>query len=151
MVIDGSEPLHAEDVEIARLAEGRPTVAVVNKSDLPALVDLSGFLLGTPRALVSALTGDGLDMLREVILDKVLAGEVLQSDSIFVTSTRHKEILSQAAEHVQGTLETLSKGLPADFATIDLRAALDGLGEITGQTFTEDLLDNIFSNFCIGK
>ncbi len=150
MVIDGSQPLEQEDVEIARLAEGRPTVVAVNKTDLPEAADFN-FLQGAPRARVSALTGEGLDALQETILGKVLGGEVLQSDSILVTSTRHKEALSRAVEHVQGTLQTLEQGLPADFVTIDLRAALDHLGEITGQTFTEDLLDNIFSNFCIGK
>ncbi len=151
MVIDGSQPLQTEDADIARLTEGRPTVVVVNKTDLPELVDLSDFLPGAPRARVSALTGEGLDALRKTILDKVLGGEVLASDSIFVTSTRHKDILTRALEHVQAALGTLEQGLPADFVTIDLRAALDLLGEITGQTFTEDLLDNIFSNFCIGK
>lgn len=151
MVVDGSEPLQQEDAEIARLTEGRPTVVAVNKTDLPETADLSGFLPGAPRARISALMGEGLDALRETILDKVLGGEVMQSDSIFVTSTRHKEALSRAVEHVQGALDTLERGMPADFVTIDLRAALDGLGEITGQAFTEDLLDNIFSNFCIGK
>jgi tRNA modification GTPase len=151
LVVDGSEPLEAEDWDIARLAERRPVVVVTNKRDLPLAADLEGFLPSAPRVRVSALTGEGLDELKEMILDQALGGEILPSDGILVTSVRHKEALDCAVEHVRAAKATLREGLPADFVTIDLRAALDSLGEITGQTVAPDMLDSIFSKFCIGK
>lgn len=151
LVVDGSEPLQPEDWEIAGMSEGRSAVMVVNKRDLPAMADVSEFLSTAPQARVSALTGEGLDELRQAILDKALGGEVLASDGILVTSARHKEALARALRHVEKAEATLRQGLPADFVTIDLRAALDDLGEITGQAVSPDLLDSIFSNFCIGK
>jgi tRNA modification GTPase len=151
LVVDGSEPLQPEDWEIVGMSEGRSAVVVVNKRDLPAMADLSEFLSAAPQARVSALTGEGLDELRQAILDKALGGEVLASDGILVTSARHKEALARALRHVEKAEATFREGLPADFVTIDLSAALDDLGEITGQAVSPDLLDSIFSNFCIGK
>ena len=151
LVVDGSEPLEAADWDIVQMAERRPVVIVVNKRDLPLAADLEGFLPSAPRVRVSALTDEGLDELKEVVLDKALGGEILQSDGILVTSVRHKEALARALERVRTARATLSAGLPADFVTIDLRAALDALGEITGQTVAPDMLDRVFSNFCIGK
>lgn len=151
LVVDGSEPLEAEDWDIAQMAKKRPVVAVVNKRDLPLAADLEGFLPSAPRVGVSALTGEGLDELKEVILDQTLGGQVLPSDGILVTSIRHKEALARAVDRVRTARATLRAGLPADFVTIDLRAALDALGEITGQTVARDMLDSIFSRFCIGK
>jgi tRNA modification GTPase len=151
LVVDGSERLQPEDWEIAHMAQGRQALIVVNKRDLPEAATLAGFLPTMPRVRVSALTSEGLDELRAAVLDKALGGEVLASDGILVTSARHKEALSRSLQHIQTAKATLREGLPADFVAIDLRAALDGLGEITGQTVTSDLLDSIFSNFCIGK
>jgi tRNA modification GTPase len=151
MVVDGSEPLQQEDWEIARLAQERPTVLVINKSDLPTVAGIVDLLPGAPRVQVSALTGEGLDDLKTMILHQVLGGEVMASDGILVTSARHKDALARAQGHVQKAAKTFHDGLPADFVTIDLRAALDSLGEVTGQTVTADLLDSVFANFCIGK
>jgi tRNA modification GTPase len=151
LVVDGSERLQAEDWDIAQMAERRPVVVVVNKRDLPLAADLQGFLPSAPRVRVSALTGEGLEELKEVVLDQALGGEVVPSDGILVTSVRHKEALARAVERVRAARTTLRAGLPADFVTIDLRAALDALGEITGQTVAPDMLDSIFSRFCIGK
>jgi len=151
MVVDGSEPLQQEDWEIARLAQERPTVLVINKSDLPTVAGIVDLLPGAPRVQVSALTGEGLDDLKTMILHQVLGGEVMASDGILVTSARHKDVLARAQGHVQKAAKTFHDGLPADFVTIDLRAALDSLGEVTGQTVTADLLDSVFANFCIGK
>ena len=151
LVVDGSQPLQTGDLDIARLAEGRTALVVVNKRDLPSAADLNRFLPAAPRACVSALTGEGLDGLRRAILDRALGGEMLASDGILITSVRHKEALVRALRHVEKAEATFQQGLPADFVTIDLRAALDSLGEITGQAVSPDVLDSIFSNFCIGK
>lgn len=151
LVVDGSEPLRAEDDAIAQLTQGRATIVVVNKRDLPAVANLGAFLPGARRVHISALTGDGLEDLRAAMLESALGGEVMASNGILVSSVRHKEALTRALHYLEHAEATLRQGLPADFATIDLRASLDALGEITGQTVTPDLVDSIFANFCIGK
>jgi tRNA modification GTPase len=75
----------------------------------------------------------------------------LGNESVLVTNVRHQEALRRAAEHLQASVISLEQGLPLDFVSIDLRAAYDALGEVTGETASEDLLDKIFSEFCIGK
>ncbi|MDH7490333.1 MAG: tRNA uridine-5-carboxymethylaminomethyl(34) synthesis GTPase MnmE [Anaerolineae bacterium] len=151
VIVDGSEPLRPEDHAIAELTQGRTAIAVVNKCDLPTVANLAGFLPGAPQVRISALTGQGLDDLRAAMLGLALGGEAMASNGILVSSVRHKEALARALDHVEKAETTYRQGLPADFVTIDLRAALDALGEITGQTVTPDLVDNIFANFCIGK
>ena len=106
---------------------------------------------GATFVVTSTLTGAGLPELEETIADLVLAGKTLHSASVLVTSARHQEALRRAAEHLGASLVSLERGLPLDFVSIDLRAAYDALGEITGETASDDLLDKIFSEFCIGK
>jgi len=87
----------------------------------------------------------------EDIANLVLAGKTLQSESALITSARHQESLRRASDHIRASLLPLREGLPLDFVSIDLRAAYDALGEVTGETASEDLLERIFSEFCIGK
>ena len=74
-----------------------------------------------------------------------------RGESVLVTSARHQEALRRVAEHLRAAISSLEQALPLDFVSIDLRAAYDALGEVTGETASEDLLDRIFSEFCIGK
>jgi tRNA modification GTPase len=111
----------------------------------------SGILPGTPRVPVSATEGTGIEELEERMWEMVMRGEVSASDALLVTSPRHKEAIQQAHDHLSAALESAASGMPADFLTIDLHAAVNALGEVTGETATEDLLDAIFSRFCIGK
>ena len=97
------------------------------------------------------LTGTGITELEEHIANLVLAGKTLQSESALITSARHQESLRRASEHIRASLIPLREGLPLDFVSIDLRAAYDALGEVTGETASEDLLERIFQEFCIGK
>ena len=104
-----------------------------------------------PLVFTSTLTGAGLPALEETIADLVLVGKTIQGESALVTSARHSEALRRAAEHLRASFIPLHQGLPLDFVSIDLRAAYDALGEVTGETASEDLLERIFSEFCIGK
>jgi tRNA modification GTPase len=111
-------------------------------------------VLGTinrPLLMTSTLTGTGLSALEATLADLVLGGKTIQGESALVTSARHQEALRRAAEHLRASLVPLQQALPLDFVSIDLRAAYDALGEITGETASEDLLERIFSEFCIGK
>ncbi len=151
MTVDVSEPLQPSDSQIAELIGDKPAILVANKVDLPQLALLDELLPGVKRVRVSALSGQGLEDLEEAILDTVLSGKVVASDLPLVTNPRHKEALQEALDHVEAAVEASTSDIPADLIAIDVTAAVDALGEITGETATEDLLQIIFSEFCIGK
>jgi len=132
----------------------RPVILIVNKSDCRQLVEIAQLRQmwpGAPLIHTSMLTSAGIAELEEHIANLVLAGKTLQSESALITSTRHQESLRRASEHIRASLLPLREGLPLDFVSIDLRAAYDALGEVTGETASEDLLERIFHEFCIGK
>ncbi|MGQ9502108.1 MAG: tRNA uridine-5-carboxymethylaminomethyl(34) synthesis GTPase MnmE [Anaerolineae bacterium] len=154
LVVDGSCPLEAADFEIATLIGEQPAVVAVNKCDLPASTRADttrSILPSAPHVRISALTGQGIEDLESTILEKILGGQVLTSDMPLVSNARHKAAISQAREHVLAAIEGHQKGLSTDLVAIDVREAVDALGEITGETVTTDLLETIFSQFCIGK
>jgi tRNA modification GTPase len=132
----------------------RAMIVVVNKADCPQrfeIDELDTMWPGAPIVTTSTLTGAGLPDLEETIADLVLAGRALYGESALITSARHQEALRRAAENLRASLISLGHGLPLDFVSIDLRATYDALGEVTGETASDDLLDRIFSEFCIGK
>jgi tRNA modification GTPase len=151
LVIDGSEPLQSADSEIADLVGDKPAIVVINKVDLAQKAKPDGLLPQADRVSISALTGQGLGKLEETIVETVFSGRVVTTDEPLVSSPRHKELLSRALDHLKAAQGAHNEGMAADFVAIDLTAAVDALGEITGETATEDLLETIFSKFCIGK
>lgn len=160
-VIDLSLPLSEEDYYIAKLInEFNPQAKVIivgNKLDLPQVVnekDLNHFPLPTshlPILKVSATLGKGIDKLEEKIYQMFIKAELQTVDAVLVTNLRHKEALIQAKEALLRTKMTTEENLSEEFIALDLREALDSLGKIIGETVTEDILDNIFSQFCVGK
>jgi tRNA modification GTPase len=108
-------------------------------------------LAGIPHVSVSAKESTGLDQLEKMIADLVLESGVEISRDILVTSIRHKECLLRAAEFLHEVLSAAAADVSLDILSIDLKAAWEALGEINGDTVGEDLLDRIFSEFCIGK
>jgi tRNA modification GTPase len=154
LLVDTSEPLQDYDREVASLVAAKPAVVVANKSDLPSRVDaeaLAGLLPGRRIVRTVAATGAGVPELEAAIVDEVLAGRARASAEPLVSNPRHKDALGRAREHLLVALRGQKEGLPADFVTIDLTAAATALGEITGESVSEDLLETIFSQFCIGK
>ncbi len=154
LVVDGSEILQQQDREIAAMVADRAKLVIVNKTDLAERIEIGELMeiLGdTPVVRASAATGHGLNEIEEAVVTTVMTGTVSASDALLVTNPRHKDALSRALSHLEAAKESLETGMPADFITIDLTAAAEALGEITGETVTEDLLENIFSRFCIGK
>ena len=151
LVVDGSEPIAEADRQIAGLAAGKTAILVVNKIDLPRAGGDFDILPEATRVEISALTGEGLEGLEEAIVEVVFSGQVLTSDEPLVSSPRHKDILKRASDHLASAQGAHARGMPADFVAIDLTSAANVLGEITGETVTEDLLETIFSEFCVGK
>jgi tRNA modification GTPase len=152
LVIDASQPLTGADQAIAALVGDKPAISVLNKVDLLDTVpDATPTLAEGASVSISALTGDGLDSLEDAIVETVFSGQASPSSTPVVTSTRHKQALEQALDHVDAARTASRAGLFADLVSIDLVAAVNALGEITGQTASDDLIESIFSNFCIGK
>jgi tRNA modification GTPase len=154
VVLEGSQPVMAGDWEIADLVGPKPAILIINKNDLPSAQRLAvpaDLLPGARRARISALTGQGIETLEDAIVELVLGGEVTLADTPLVSNPRHKALLQHALGHTQAAITAQQAGLSPDLVAIDVREATEALGEITGETVTEDLLDTIFSKFCIGK
>ena len=100
---------------------------------------------------ISALEGEKIEELKKLMKQRALENKHYDASSILVTSSRHRDALLKSQEHVRSALEALDRGMTGDFLSIDLRAALNELGTITGEITNEDVLDSIFSRFCIGK
>ncbi len=100
---------------------------------------------------ISALEGEKIDELKKLMKQRALENKEYDSSSLLVTSSRHRDALQNAQENVRSALKALDQGMTGDFLSIDLRSALKDLGTITGEITTEDILDSIFSRFCIGK
>ncbi len=152
-VVDGSRPLDPDNAAIADRLAGRPTILVRHKRDLPPAVtddELARLAPGAPIVASSAVEPEGTAELEAALWEGLTAGLVV-SDAPLVTNPRHKAALARALGALDAARATQQAGLPADFVTIDLRAALDALGEITGESVGDDLLEAIFSRFCIGK
>jgi tRNA modification GTPase len=160
LVLDASQPLTDADHAIAALVGDKTAIVVLNKVDLLTSAARAQDarptghcpILDTACCVpVSALTGEGLEALEETIVEAVFSGQVSASEAPAVTSPRHKEALNRALEQVSAARTASRAGLSADLVAIDLTAAVNTLGEITGQTASDDLLEIIFENFCIGK
>ncbi len=152
-VVDGSQPLEALDHAVARLVDTKPALVTINKCDIPGegAVASGDLLPDAPHRRISALTGQGLAELEQAILELLLGGQVNASDTPLVSNPRHKAALSRALDHVRAALDGEQDAVSADLLAIDVRDAVDALGEITGETAGEDLLEAIFSQFCVGK
>ena len=149
-VLDGSEALRQDDLEIASLVATVPSVIIVwNKVDLPAVAQPSP-LTGWPEVRVSALTGEGLPELEMVLLETALGSYRLSGEPC-LSSERQRNAVEQAIAAIQTALEGAQKGMPPDILALDVRLAADALGEITGETASDELLALIFSSFCVGK
>ena len=146
-VLDSSEPLTAADQEYLEEFQKRRRVLILNKADLPARLDLpKDFADQVP---VSCLTGAGIEELKDRIKQLVWAGEIQGEMLQVMINSRHQDALRRACEAVERTLDALRSGISLELAALDLRIAVQAVGEIVGKTTTEDLLDTIFSQFCI--
>ncbi len=149
LVLDASEPLTESDRGLIPLLEGKTVVVAANKIDLPQRAVLD--ILPWPLAFTSALTSEGLKELEEKMVSSVFNGQVFTSEALLVSNPRHREALERAERHLSQAQVALESSLPDDFITIDVTAALNALGEVTGETVQGELLETIFSQFCIGK
>ena len=155
LVIDGSEPLTADDRQLISLVSDRRAIIALNKIDLPQCLsskDIRSLAMDTiPVAEVSATEGTGLHHLKSAIRDLAIHEAPASAEAVFVTKIRHKVALRSAKESLQYAMKSVQAGMPPELIAVDLRGSLKSLGEIVGETASEEILDQIFSKFCIGK
>ena len=149
LVLDGSLPLTREDHRVREEVKGKNVIVVVNKSDLSRKLD--GLGSDEVKISLSCRTGDGFDDLKRAISDAVKQGTMGAREHLWAVNQRHTTALEQTRSSLNRAFVSISSGLSPEFAALDLRGALDSLGTITGATYTEDILERIFHNFCIGK
>ncbi|HTL18249.1 MAG TPA: tRNA uridine-5-carboxymethylaminomethyl(34) synthesis GTPase MnmE [Patescibacteria group bacterium] len=149
-VFDAGEPLTAEDEQFLAEFAGKKRILVCNKIDLPRRLSFPQ-QLAEGVVKVCCVTGEGIEPLKDTIKELVWSGEVRADMLETMINSRHRECLSRAGEAVKRALEAFQSGQTLELIAMDIRIGANAIGEIVGKTTTEDLLDSIFSQFCIGK
>jgi len=151
-LLDSSRPYDSDDRLVADSISTSKKVIVFNKSDLPGLLQLPADLLSVPAISVSTSSGEGIVALKTVISEAFLHGKSVDSrEYILLTRARHRDALQSVASILNSLKSAPEKLLHGELVALDLREALDLLGQVTGETTPDDILDLIFSQFCIGK
>lgn len=153
-VFDASRELTEEDYNIIDLIKGKKSIAIFNKTDLPnsyTMEDLRKLLGHIEIIEASIANGIGIDKLEEKIKEMFYSGSLELDSTVVVTNIRHKNQLEKALRNMESALEDIRANIPLDCIEVDLRDCWDNLGEISGDTISEDILDRIFNEFCIGK
>ena len=152
-VVDSSRKLDDNDEEIFNLIKGHKVIILLNKSDLSPLVTAGEIRLKTDfEALeVSVKKGDGMDIFAEKIREMFYKGEINSNDELMITNLRHKTLLNDAVTSLKMVKKSIEDNMPEDFFSIDLMSAYEQLSKIVGEAVEEDLVNTIFSKFCMGK
>ena len=152
-VVDSSEALTEEDERIMEMIRDKHVIILLNKSDLEQVVSVSDMERRTGQKVIqfSAKNREGMEELEETISDLFFAGSLDFNDEIYITSARQKTALLQAFESLKKVKESIRNGMPEDFYSIDLMDAYEYFGLIIGESVEDDLVNEIFSRFCMGK
>ena len=152
-VVDSSRPLDENDEEIISMLDSRKAIVLYNKTDLEPKVDMKALKerVNRPVISVSAKEETGIRELEKEIKNMFFRGEISFNDEVYITNARHKEALMEAAESLRLVKNSIEMDMPEDFFSIDLMNAYESLGRIIGESVGEDLVNEIFSKFCMGK
>lgn len=153
-MLDISTELTKEDLQILKLIENKKALILINKTDLSQKADLDKAkeLMNNKKIIkISLMEEKGLEEVEEAIEELVYKGEIKAKDRLLVTNVRHKNSLERALKSMREGTEAIEKKMPLDFVEVDVKNTWEVLGEITGDTVAEDIIDHIFKNFCIGK
>lgn len=154
MMIDASCPLSDEDMEILDFIKGRKAVILANKTDIDINIDVDALCKYTDAEniiYISVKEGSGIEKLTERFKDMFLGGDVAAKESVLISNARHKNMLEKSMEALDRAIATIESGMPEDFISMDLQDALTALGEITGDSVDDEIIDRIFTRFCLGK
>ena len=152
-VVDSSTQLDENDEEIMELIRGRKAIVLLNKMDLDPVTteEMIRERLDKPVIPISAKEEQGIDRLEQTVKDMFYDGNLSFNDQIYITNMRQKAALSEALESLKQVMTSIQNQMPEDFFSIDLMNAYEELGSITGESVGEDLVNEIFSKFCMGK
>ena len=152
-VVDSSLPLDDNDREIMELLSGRKSIVIYNKTDLEAAVDIEELKekTGSPVIPVSVVEETGISQLEDEIKRMFFHGELSFNDEVYITNARHKAALEESKESLKLVMDSIAMGMSEDFFSIDLMNAYESLGRIVGESVGEDLVNEIFGKFCVGK
>mgnify|MGYP000977094831 CR=1 FL=1 len=152
-VVDSSTPLDENDEEIIEMLKDRKAIVLYNKTDLVSAVSMEALKekINHPLIPISAKEETGIAQLADTIKSMFFSGKISFNDEVYITNARHKEALEEAADSLAMVKQSIEDGMPEDFFSIDLMAAYGSLGKITGEEVGEDLVNEIFSKFCMGK
>lgn len=153
-IFDASKELEKEDIEILKLAKNKKSIVILNKIDLNSKIrEDDQRLKETSECIIkiSALNNIGIDKLYDEITNLFNLNEINLDNDIVITNIRHKNLISKAIENVKKTKENVKKEMPLDIIAIFIKDILEDLGNITGEIVTDDIIDEIFAKFCLGK
>ncbi len=152
-VVDGSVPLDNNDYHIMELIKDKNAIVIINKSDLDVVVDKMWIKSEINKEVVdiSAKDVDGFENLYEILKSMFFDGQLTFNDEIYITNMRHKNALISCVNSLKQVIISIENGMPEDFYSIDLTDAYEQLGYIIGKSMGEDLVNEIFSKFCMGK
>jgi tRNA modification GTPase len=154
LVLNFAEPLHVEDERLLAMLPGHTAVVIVNKADLPqqlALDEVRSRIGDRPLITISLKEEKGMEQLEEAIADLLFQGKVNVMEGTYVSNARHIHLLESAKASMLEVIAGIDAGMPLDMVEIDLKNAWQFLGEVIGEAVAEDLIDQIFSQFCLGK
>lgn len=152
-VVDSSKKLDQNDYDIINLIRDKKVIILLNKSDLEQVIELDDLktYLDKKMILISAKLNDGIERLEEEIKNMFFQGEITVNDEVFITNVRQKALLRDANESFDMVISSIKDNMPEDFYSIDLMNAYENLGKIIGESVEEDLVNEIFHKFCMGK
>ncbi|MDT1916775.1 tRNA uridine-5-carboxymethylaminomethyl(34) synthesis GTPase MnmE [Staphylococcus aureus] len=153
-VLNNNEALTQEDYTLYEVVKNEDVIVIVNKMDLEQNIDINevkDMIGNTPLIQTSMLKQEGIDELEIQIRDLFFGGEVQNQDMTYVSNSRHISLLKQARQTIQDAIDAAESGVPMDMVQIDLTRTWEILGEIIGETASDELIDQLFSQFCLGK
>lgn len=150
LMFDGSRELSAEDKELIDLVSDKKVITLVNKLDLVQKIDMAAIAKLKP-INISVKADKGISQLYEQIKSMFMTGDLNVDSDVLISGERNKASLIKTKQYLENVIETIDNRMPEDFITMDLTEAYQALGEITGETLEEDIIDKIFSEFCLGK
>ncbi|MBE5830668.1 MAG: tRNA uridine-5-carboxymethylaminomethyl(34) synthesis GTPase MnmE [Butyrivibrio sp.] len=160
-ILDSTAAIDDEDKEIVSLCKNKKTIVLLNKDDLSENIIVNDHHISelissvteneVPVIRTSMLNGVGIEELKESVTKLFLNGDIVPKQEIYVTNVRHKDLLNQSLESLKLVIDSIDKNLSEDFYTVDLTESYAKLGEIIGEQIGDDLVEEIFSKFCMGK
>lgn len=153
-IFDISEPFDDEDLEIIKFIEDKKAIIVLNKIDLVSdEVEIDKRLIDLNKEIVkiSALNKDGIEQINKTISKIFKINEINVDNEVIVTNTRHKNLINKAIEADDNAIESIKNNMPMDIVAIDIKSILESLGEVVGDDVSENIINEIFSKFCLGK